>query len=76
MKSKLQLKKETLTELTPNALRGVVGGAAGSDSCTSCVCSCVELSCMDPTSLGGVVTDAIHRQPGTAKTGTYLELAC
>ena len=44
MKSKLSLKKETLSELTSDALRMVQGGAE-SGSCTSCFCSCDHDSC-------------------------------
>ena len=41
---RLSLKKETLTEITPDALRAVMAGA-GSGSCTSCVCTCLNASC-------------------------------
>ena len=44
MKSKLSLKKETLSELTTDQLKFIAGGAE-SGSCTSCVCSCYAVSC-------------------------------
>ena len=47
MKKKLMLKKETLTELTSDKLRMVMGGGGDTDSCscTSCGCSCKITSC-------------------------------
>lgn len=54
MKNKLTLKKETLAEITPDQLRSVAGGAAGSDSCTSCGCSCYAASCLATSITNGV----------------------
>ena len=75
MKSKLSLKKETLSELTSDALRMVQGGAE-SGSCTSCVCSCYQLSCGDIlTMVVDKVTGTVNPPSGTARTGVYIQ-AC
>ena len=66
MSKKLSLKKETLAELTTDQLR-VVHGAAGSDSCTSCVCSCVQYSCMD---VSAIVRDLV------STTGQFIDANC
>jgi hypothetical protein len=59
MKNKLNLKKETLAELTSDELR-VINGGVDSGSCTSCICSCYAVSCLLWTVTDGVTSPATH----------------